>query len=43
VLYDIIEDPTEAINLIGREDVRPVEREMRERILTFLAGTQYHL
>ena len=43
VLYDIMEDPTEATNLIGREDVRPVEREMRERILTFLAGTQYHL
>ena len=43
LLYDVVEDPTEETNLIGRPDVQPVEREMRERILAFLAGTQHHL
>ncbi len=43
LLYDVVDDPTEAVNLIGRSDMRPVERELRERILAFLTGTQHHL
>jgi hypothetical protein len=43
LLYDVVDDPTEAVNLIGRPDMRPVERELRERILAFLTGTQHHL
>ena len=42
-LIDVVEDPTEETNLIGRPDLQQVEGELRERILSFLAGTQHHL
>ncbi len=39
-LYDLAEDPQELTNLCGRDDMRQVEAEMRDRLLRFLARTQ---
>lgn len=39
-LFDLRNDPDEQVNLVGREDCRAVEFEMREKILVFLASAQ---
>ncbi len=38
MLYNLRDDPHEQVNLVGRDDCRAVELEMRDRLLAFLAG-----
>jgi len=40
MLYDLAADPDERNNLIGHPDCAELERELRERILRWLASTQ---
>lgn len=42
-LYDLQEDPTEQVNLCGREDARDLETELRDRLLCLLARTQVRM
>ena len=42
-LIDLAEDPAEETNLAGHADFRPLEREMRERILAFRASAHHDL
>ncbi|HEX2037422.1 MAG TPA: hypothetical protein VHS99_24850, partial [Chloroflexota bacterium] len=39
-LYDMRQDPREQRNLVGHPDYREAERELRERLLTWLVSTQ---
>jgi len=43
LLYDLFEDPREQNNLIGKSDVKPIEMELRERILRFLVQAQHRM
>jgi hypothetical protein len=38
-LYDLEADPLERENLAGREDVREIEAELRERLWTWMRET----
>jgi N-sulfoglucosamine sulfohydrolase len=38
-LYDLVLDPAEAENLIGREELAPVVRELRARLIRWMAET----
>ena len=40
LLYDLIEDPQEQNNLIGKNDMKQVEMELRDRTLCFLVQAQ---
>ena len=39
-LYHLEADPTEQRNLVGHPEHRQVERDLRERLLTWLVSTQ---
>jgi len=39
-LFDLAADPAEVLNLAGREDARPVEAQLRERILAWRLRTE---
>jgi len=39
-LYDLQEDPDEAMNLVGRDDAGPVTARLRDRLLEWYLGTQ---
>jgi len=43
MLFDLANDPDEQTNLIGRDDARDLERDMRELLLRELAARQYTL
>lgn len=40
LLHDMVEDPHEQRNLVGHPDYAQLESELRERLLTWLLGTQ---
>ena len=42
-LCDLQEDPSEQVNLCGREDARELEADMRDRLLRFIARTQVRM
>ena len=39
-LYDLEQDPTESVNLVGRHDYRDVADELRERLLSFIQDVE---
>jgi arylsulfatase A-like enzyme len=41
-LFDLEADPTEAVNLLGREDTAETVARLRERLLAWLLATQAH-
>jgi arylsulfatase A-like enzyme len=40
LLFDLEQDPHEQRNLIGHPAAAPIERDLRERLLTWLVSTQ---
>jgi len=41
LLYDLAADPVERTNLLGHPDARPVEADLRDRLLRFLCEAQW--